>query len=153
VGIRQCFTYITVRVGDKQHATLTDWHVDGFSTRITHIPEQNYIWADQHPTEVCPMRVSFPADFDPLKHNIHKYLAQYAREEDVVRLRPRAVYAMDPYILHRAPTYEGRRAFVRISFTPIEIRDRNNTENPLMPKGHTYDGVREWRDNLEDYHA
>lgn len=146
-GIRSAFVYLTVRVGEVQHETLTDWHVDGFSKRISHLPEQNYIWCDRAPTEFAPMKVPFPDDFDPLRHNIHEYLGRFALY--VNRIDPCAVYVLDPYILHRQPEYTGRRCFVRVSFTPIEIRDRNNTENPLLPKEHTYDGVEEWRDTLE----
>lgn len=149
LGIRQAFTYLTVRVGDKKHATLTDWHVDGFSMRINHLPEQNYIWCDRAPTEYAVMGVNFPSDFDPLRHNVHKYLASHVVYAN--KIESRAVYVLDPYMLHRQPKYEGRRCFVRVSFTPIEIRDCNNAENPLLPKGHTYDGLKEWRDCLEVY--
>lgn len=39
---------------------------------------------------------------------------------------------------------------VRISFTPIEIQDKNNTPNPLMEGKDIYnrDGVKEFRNQL-----
>ena len=60
---------------------------------------------------------------------------------------------MDPYVPHRRPasTQGEMRCFVRVSFTPIEINDVNNAQNPLIPRNYTRDGV-EIRNQLVDYY-
>jgi len=63
---------------------------------------------------------------------------------------------MDPYVVHRRPPISNGvvRTFVRISFTPIEIPDVNNTPNPLIPTQHYItDGVKSFREHLLDYDA
>jgi hypothetical protein len=40
---------------------------------------------------------------------------------------------------------------VRLSYTPIEIADSNNTPNPLLPTNYTRDGVKDFRDTLVRY--
>lgn len=78
VGVKHPFTYVTVRHG--MVATETDdlWHVDGFSMKYHHLPEANYVFASGGtPTEIAVKPIMFPSDFDPLKHNIHLYLAHH----------------------------------------------------------------------------
>lgn len=155
LGINQPFCYVTVRHGVKQPKTNDVWHVDGFSMNITHLPEQNYIWTNVHPTEYVEKAFDFPMDFDPAKHNIHSFFANKIKDEDIKTCLPNILYGMDPYIIHRRPVNipkDTLRTFVRISYTPIEIMDDNNTGNPLlyMPPYHR-DGIKDFRNSLIDY--
>lgn len=40
---------------------------------------------------------------------------------------------------------------MRVSFCPMEIKDVNNTQNPLIPRDYDRDGVEEFREDLERY--
>lgn len=130
------FVYITVRSGVVQRRTDDVWHVDGFSMRVPHVPEQNYIWTDDYPTEVLAQRFGFEPDFDPMVHNIHQYFQDRAHDSNVYVLRPKCLYQIDPYVVHRRPQIpEGtQRTFLRISFIPIEIEDDTCAPNPLLPE-------------------
>ena len=68
-------------------------------------------------------------------------------------LESHTVYCMDPYVIHRRPKKaKGKlRTLVRISFTPIEIVDCNNTRNAMLFRDYKRDGVRDFRDNLKRY--
>lgn len=147
------YGYLTIRNGIVRSVTDDQWHVDGFSTRVSHLPELNFVWTDCHPTEYVTGPVEFPNDFDPQKHNVNPYLARRLSTRSIRSLEARTVYAMDPYILHRRPTVsEGiRRCFVRLTFAHVEIDDINNTFNSLLPTDYHRDGVRDVRDLLLDY--
>jgi hypothetical protein len=137
MGIRQPFCYLTIRCGLANGKTDSEWHVDGFSTQITHIPEQNYIWIDNDPTEYIEGSFNVPRDFNPLKNNVNWLLSDQINENTVIKkLEAKRVYCFDPYILHRRPESSTNkwRTFVRVSYTPIEIRDDNNKINPLLPQ-------------------
>lgn len=153
IGIRQCYTYLTIRHGVVTWEKDDEWHTDGFSTTITHIPEQNYIWVDRMPTEYVEQPIKFPEDFDPLTHNVHLYLQRYIEEECIKAVLGRHVYRLDPYVIHRRPpaSQGQKRTFVRISFTPIEIVDCNNAFNPAIPRHYTRDGCKDFRDKLLPY--
>ena len=141
VDVEKKFCYITVRHGLVTSVTDDEWHVDGFSTKIEHVPEQNYIWTNRIPTEYTNVSIKFPEDFDPLTHNINYYLQDNITEE-VKQCKENVLYCMDPYILHRRPSVSTgtKRTFVRISFVPIMIDDVNNTQNPLLPQSYSHDG-------------
>ena len=146
------FIYITVRSGEVRSETDDLLHVDGFSMRVSHLPEQNYIWsAGGYPTEVLTRRVGIPGDFDPLRHNLHWLLQDKAREEDIKPLRSGHLYVIDPYIAHRRPKVPPgvKRTFFRISFVPIEIQDDTCTRNPAFPAVHY--GKIDFRHQLERY--
>lgn len=150
VGIKQPFAYITVRHGLVESTTDDEWHVDGFSTTITHLPEQNYIWTNVHPTEYIRKPFYFPHSFDPQRHNIHNFFQDNINESTKIwTMEENNIYCIDPYIVHRRPQIpEGTvRTFVRISFTPIEIIDTNNTVNPLLQATPT---VRDGRANFRN---
>lgn len=134
--INNPFIYVTVRHGIVKSVTDDLWHVDGFSMRVPHIPEQNYIYASHCGTEVLEQTIQLPEDFDPMRHNIHQYFQDVAKEENVKVLRNNTLYRIDPYVVHRRPKVtEGvMRTFVRISFIPIEIEDDTCTVNPLIPR-------------------
>jgi len=152
IGVSHPFVYLTIRHGVGWKDT-TDWHVDGFSMRFNHLPGQNYIWCNKYPTQFASVRGDFPTDFDPMEHNIHKFLSN--RITDFWDSSPQMLYCIDPYILHRTPDIWPQlakdRIFVRVSFVPIEIRDINNTQNPYIPKHHLGDGVADFRNTLKEY--
>jgi hypothetical protein len=155
IKINHAFAYLTVRSGIVDSQTDDEWHTDGFSTRITHLPEQNYIWSDTYPTEYVVKPIQFPCDFNPLRHNVHKYVQSMLviGATKCWSVWSNCVYCLDPYVIHRRPKEaKGKqRTFVRLSFTPIEILDKNNTPNPLLPVPSTdRDGV-EIRNELEEY--
>ena len=153
IGIRQPFVYLTVRNGIVNTQSDDEWHVDGFSQMFTHLPEQNYVWSSAHPTEYVEKPFNFPADFSGIKHNVHKFFQNRINEEDVLKMVARRVYGLDPYIVHRRPARTNgiSRCFVRLSYTPIEIEDINNTINPLLPTDYKRDGIKELRNKLLDY--
>mgnify|MGYP001071343376 CR=1 FL=1 len=152
VCVEHSFCYLTIRHGKVTSKTDDEWHVDGFSTKITHIPEQNYIWSNTYPTEYVKQSVVFPFDFNPVKHNINHFLQNFVKEENIKSCQNNVIYCLDPYVLHRRPiiTEDIVRTFVRISFVPIEINDINNTPNPFIPRCYDKDGVKE-RNQLTTY--
>jgi hypothetical protein len=153
IGIRQPFVYLTVRNGIVDSQTDDAWHVDGFSQTITHLPEQNYVWCDKEPTEYVEQAFNFPDDFSGLKHNIHRFFHNRIDSECVKVMEEKTAYGLDPYIVHRRPpvTQGIQRCFIRLSYTPIEIEDINNTFNPLLPTDYKRDGVKEMRNHLTNY--
>lgn len=154
IGIKQPFCYITVRHGIVSSTTDDEWHVDGFSLNITHLPEQNYNFVTHSPTEYIEGALEMPDDFDGLKHNIQMYFQDNMTNKlKVKKVKPYGLYCLDPYIIHRRPPVveDKIRTFVRISYTPIEIIDCNNTDNPMLPRDHKRDGVSDYRDNLTRY--
>lgn len=152
MGIMQPYCYITIRHGIVETKTDDVWHVDGFSMRITHIPEQNYIWSNKYGTEYLEQAWNIPKDFHPIKHNIHTSIFQKQVEIDKKRImHPGVLYCFDPYVVHRRPimSWGQMRTLVRISFTPIPIMDDNNTQNPLLPvPSYNIEGVKDFRDKL-----
>jgi hypothetical protein len=129
------FIYVTVRSGVVHSETDDLWHVDGFSMKITHAPEQNYIWVDSYPTEILRQNIQLDSKFDPLKHNIHWYFQDQADDSNVETLKENHIYVIDPYIIHRRPKLKQiQRSFIRISFVPVEIQDDTCMQNPLFPE-------------------
>lgn len=154
IGISHPFVYLTIRKGLVKSTTDDEWHVDGFSQTITHLPEQNYIWTDIQPTEYIEKGFVFPKDFHPLKHNIHNFFQNRILEDDkILTMKEETLYCLDPYIIHRRPNIRKdiKRCFIRLSFTPIEINDVNNTYNPLLKTNYTRDGVKVMRNKLISY--
>lgn len=130
------FVYITVRHGEVTTRTDCVWHVDGFSMRKPHVPEQNYIWSSNDGMEVALWPITFPEDFDPMQHNIHQYF------QDAIPLwyQPltmpdNTMIAVDTYHIHRRPPQAAgkRRTMVRISFVPIQIESDTCEHNPDFP--------------------
>lgn len=128
------FVYVTIRHGIVKSVTDDEWHVDGFSMRIEHPPEQNYICATDYPTEILDRRLLLPGDFDPLRHNIHHYFQDFHSDAPHYSLDPYKIYLIDPYVIHRRPSVPAGtwRTFWRVSFVPIEIEDDTCMPNPLM---------------------
>lgn len=154
IGVSHPFCYITVRHGLVTSQLDDVWHTDGFSTKITHLPEQNYIISNCYPTEYVEKAINIPDNFDPLIHNLHKYLASQITDDDIKVAGPDIVYCLDPYNIHRRQQFIPAgtvRTFVRISYVPIEIMDDANTPNPMIPVRHyNRDGVK-IRNELKEY--
>lgn len=153
LNIHQPYCYLTIRSGLVNSQTDDEWHVDGFSLNVTHIPEQNYIWTDKKPTEYIVKKFKFPKDFNHKKHNIHQFFQDRIKDTKIHTCKEKNLYCMDPYIVHKRPdeTNNINRCFIRVSFTPIEIDDINNTINPLLKTHYTRDSVKSFRNKLERY--
>jgi hypothetical protein len=152
-GIRQPFVYLTVRSGHVDSINDDVWHVDGFSMNVSHLPEQNYIWADKYPTEIYMGDEYVPSDFNPYKHNIHQLFQDIIGDKKATHTcSEKHIHVFDPYVIHRRnpESNDKYRTFVRVSFCPMEIDDLNNTYNELIPTNYTRDGVT-FRDTLERY--
>jgi len=157
LGIEHPYIYLTVRNGNRIFETVDEWHVDGFAVRYTHLPEQNYIWSNNTPTQFLLKPHNFPGDFNPMRHNVHSFIQEEhnVEEDDVMTGKRDTVYRIDPYVIHRAQASSvgATRCFVRVSFVPIEIQDCNNTPNPALPTiAWSADGVNDFRNQLENYH-
>lgn len=133
-GNRKNNCYITIRHGIANSTTDDEWHVDGFSVRIPHAPERNYVWSDRFPTEFLLKNYRFPEDFDPLKHDVNEYIKCNSGGGYIWRPEPRQWVLIDPYCVHRRQSVSSGvlRTFVRITFTDIEIKDGRNQFNPLL---------------------
>jgi hypothetical protein len=155
IGIVHPYIYLTMRSGIVKCARDGEWHVDGFSVRYTHLPEANYVVVfGDTPTEYAAQSFDFPPDFDPLAHNIHRFFQKRIDVRKIKSFEPGKLYLVDPYVVHRRPEVPPgtNRCFARISFTPIEVPDINNAVNPLINTSHyTYDGIKDFRDQLKDY--
>jgi len=155
IGINHPYTYVTVRSGIVKCTRDGEWHVDGFSTRYTHLPEANYVVVfGDTPTEYVEQSFDFPPDFDPLVHNVHRFFQNRIDSSKIKTFEPGMLYMVDPYVVHRRPAVPAntKRCFARVSLTPIEIPDLNNAVNPMISTSHyTYDGIKEFRDLLKDY--
>lgn len=154
--IKHSFCYVTVRHGKLFSETDDEWHFDGSSFRTDLIPERNYIWVSDFPTEYKMGRLEFPKDFDPIKHNLFKFADAITNGSKIRATKSKRWYLLTPFCLHRRPKINGDifRTFIRICFTDIEGRDINNTLNPLLETdAYGRDPVRTFRDRLLDYHA
>jgi hypothetical protein len=133
-GLQNQFVYVTIRHGEVTTKTDDIWHVDGFSMRVPHFPEQNYLWTDHTPTEYAEQEFDLPESFDPIKHHLHWYFDERVRPENIRQCKEEMIYLFDPYFVHRRPNSASgtTRTFWRISFIPIEIEDGRCQQNPLM---------------------
>ncbi len=52
-------------------------------------------------------------------------------------MNAQGIYIMDPYHAHARPEILAgtQRTFIRICYSPVEIRDDTNTFNPYLPRG------------------
>ena len=148
-GLTNQYVYVTVRSGEVRSQTDDDWHVDGFSMRLPHLPEQNYICASAPATEWQCKSFDVPGDFDPMRHNLHWLLQEQAEPEATRQCDPFVAYVIDPYCVHRRPRHDGRRLFWRVSFVAIAIEDDTCMPNPLLPMPRY--GRRDIRESLGRY--
>lgn len=151
--VRHPFCYVTIRHGICDYVGDSAWHVDGFSMRYSHLPEQNYIWCSNDATEYLEQKFYFPNDFNPLEHDINSFFQGRVDEKCVRSLKNETLYCLDPYVVHRRPVHTqfNFRTFIRITFCQIEIKDILNTINPKIATYHIRDGVKEFRDALKPY--
>jgi len=136
-GIHRPYVYVTIRNGYVSSVDDDVWHVDGFSMRVPHRPEQDYIWSNHTGTQILNQEFIIPSDFDPNRHNLHYYFQDRADESKISVLNSKHIYVMDPYVIHRRdPSLQSDiwRTFVRISYLPIEIEDDTCTPNPMIPR-------------------
>lgn len=154
IPIHHSWVYVTVRHGPLATETDDQWHFDGASFRVELIPERSYIWCNHTPTQYKTGSVDWPSDFDPLKHDLFSFAANALSAAPIQTTEAGKWCMLNPFCLHRrAPdTPSGSRTFVRVSFTEIEGRDSNNTQNPLLYTP-TYgrDPVRSFRNRLIPY--
>ncbi len=155
-GIKDSWCYVTVRHGIIQSKTNDEWHFDGSSFRTDIIPERNYVWVSNNPTEYKTGKLKIPVDFDPLKHNLFIFAAKQLENNPVLKTKADQWYLLSPFCLHRRPIINKPtiRTFYRICFTDIEGRDINNTENPLLPTpAYGRNPVKTFRNELKDYYS
>lgn len=124
------FVYITIRHGEQRDQLTDVWHVDGFQGKPAerHIPEVSYIWTDKSSTEWAVQSFDIPKDFDPTKHNFFNVITPQVNESWDSPLNH--VMLFNPYMVHRKKKYVGPRSMVRLTFSPVEIKDANYTPNP-----------------------
>ncbi len=130
------FVYVTIRHGEVTSETDDVWHADGFSMRVPHVPEQNYIWCDHTSTEFYTGAVKVPQDFDPMVHNIHQLFQDLIPTTAEPYSTPaKTLVAFDTYHIHRRPKVPAgsHRTMVRISFVPIQIETDDCMQNPAFP--------------------
>jgi hypothetical protein len=155
-GIKDSWCYVTVRHGPVVSETDDEWHFDGASFRTDIIPERNYIWTNHSPTEYKTGGLKIPEDFNPIIHNLFSFAEHQLAQEPVKAVREKTWYLLSPFCLHRRPKIQDpsrSRTFIRICFTDIEGRDKNNTDNPLLPTPFFgRDPVNTFRKNLKNYY-
>lgn len=152
-GIKDSWCYVTVRSGTP-FPTTDEWHFDGGSLRVELIPERNYIWCSKFGVQYKLGGVSYPEDFDPVKHDLFSYARKEVAQSRVLTADEKMWYLLSPFCLHRRdPMSNGHhRTFVRVSFIDIEVRDVRCTQNPLLPTiAYKRDPVASFRDKLSEY--
>lgn len=155
-GIQDSWCYITIRHGKVVSETDDDFHFDGSSFRTDIIPERNYIWVNHSPTEYKTGKLTFPKDFDPIKHNLFTFAEHQLKNSPIKQCSSLKWYLLSPFCLHRRPKilFDTSRTFYRICFTDIEGRDINNTPNPILPTPfYGRDPVQSFRNKLVDYYG
>lgn len=132
------FVYLTARCGEVRTNRDDEFHVDGFQgTSVPrHIPEQNYLWVDVYPT-LFAIQPFFVEDLDASKHNFHTFFNARTERNFLFSGVERGLYLIDPYHVHARPAVPAgtRRSVLRLTFSPVEIRDDSNTVNPWLPRG------------------
>lgn len=152
---KNSFIYITVRTStykDLFYKESSKWHIDGFQGAkiATHIIEQDIFWCNKNPTQflIQPM---FCENLDSSKHDINEFFEKQANKNFIIDTQPNKIYLATPYNIHRVNTlpFEGKRVFIRLNFSPVEIEDFTNTINPMLVR--EYQKRRDVRDFLREY--
>jgi hypothetical protein len=132
------FVYLTLRSGEVLSNRDDEFHADGFQgiSVPRHIPEQNYLWTDSYPT-LFSMQPYFVEDLDPALHNFHSYFDNHTYRRNLYSGVERGLYIVDPFHIHarQKVLQTTRRTLIRLTFSPVEIRDDTNTVNPWLPRG------------------
>lgn len=152
---KNAFIYLTVRCCDEStlyYKNSQTWHVDGFqgSKVKKHIVEQNFIWSNKAPTEFL-LQPMFCDGLNPSRHDINDFFEKNALEQNIYRGKELGLYVMNPYNIHRVnkSSFEGKRVFIRLNFSPVEIVDITNTINPNFKRENI--PMRDVRDFLNSY--
>jgi hypothetical protein len=155
-GIKDSWCYVTIRHGEVKTKTDDQWHFDGSSFRTDIIPERNYVWVSNHPSEYKVGKLKFPKDFNPVEHNLFTFAEHQLKSKAVKQTQDKTWYLISPFCFHRRPNdipENTIRTFLRICFTDIEGRDVNNTENPLLPTPFFgRNPVQSFRNKLKNYY-
>ncbi len=132
------FLYLTVRSGPIMSSRDDELHVDGFQgiSVPRHIPEQNYLWASNHPT-LFSMQPYFVEHLNPGIHNIHTHFESMTNMSMLMSGIEKGLYIIDPFHVHKRPRLpEGtKRSMFRLCFSPVEICDDTNFVNEFLPRG------------------
>lgn len=152
---KDAFIYLTVRTchyNDLYYSNSKTWHIDGFQGSKTkrHIVEQNLIWCNKLATEFL-MKPMFCEGLNPSRHNINDFFEKNSDGGLTYKIRENGLYFMNPYNIHRVSSdqFFGKRVFVRLNFSPVEIVDPTNTINPMLPRDSS--DIRDVRDFLSPY--
>jgi hypothetical protein len=152
---KNAFVYITVRSCSENHLYYKNsqtWHVDGFqgSKVKKHIVEQNFIWSNKAPTEFL-LQPMFCEGLNPSRHDINDFFEKNAIEQNIYRGKEYGLYVINPYNIHRVnkTSFDGKRVFIRLNFSPVEIVDITNTINPNLKRENI--PMRDVRDFLNTY--
>ena len=127
------FVYMTVRHG-KQNEVATDvWHTDGFQGKKSerHIGEISYIWTSDGGTEWNTAGLNIPADFDSERHNLFDWM-QTQKFDSTKQSQPSMLNCFDAYSVHRKNAKHGPRTIIRLTYSPVEIKDPNYTASPFF---------------------
>jgi len=154
-GIKHRWCYVTVRHGPLCSETDDEWHFDGASFRTDIILERNYIWTNHTPPEYKLGSLKFPNDFDPVKHNLFSFAKEQTKYDIIRTAQEKTWLLMKPFCFHRRQGIKRgtKRTFIRISFPDIEVRDKNNTPNPLLSTpAFNRDPVKSFRNTLKEYY-
>lgn len=153
---KNCFIYLTVRQSTYEelfYKEASTWHVDGFQgSRIDrHIVEQDVFWCNKSPTQFL-LQPMYCEGLNPSQHDINDFFDRKANPAFIATGKANSAYMATPYNIHRVnPTkFEGKRLFVRINFSPVEIEDNRNTINPMLPQD-TYAPRIDVRNFLREY--
>lgn len=153
---KNCFVYITVRSSTYDeifYKNSSTWHIDGFQgSRIErHIIEQDFFWCNKSPTQFL-LQPMFCENLNSSKHDINDFFERNADDKFMIEAQPNKIYAVTPYNIHRVKIepFDGKRVFIRINFSPVEIEDHTNTINPMLVREYQY--RRDVRDFLREYH-
>lgn len=136
LGIKHPYAYLTVMHGRlNDESDLTKWKVEGFNTKFSQIPQQNYVWCANHCIQYTPRALDFPLDFDPTKHDLNAFIQDTVADDDnVYSTSPERIYCFDPYVIRRfSPGLVGHFiTHIEVTFSPTPIMDDSNTRNPLL---------------------
>lgn len=152
---KNCFIYLTVRCSTYEnlfYKNSQSWHIDGFQgNRIKkHIIEQDVFWSNVSPTQYL-LQPMYCEGLNPTKHDINDFFEKQADSKFIFNSLINSSYIVTPYNVHRTcpDVFEGNRVFIRLNFSPVEIEDYTNTENPMLKRKAIF--RRDVRDFLRTY--
>jgi hypothetical protein len=143
------YVYITIRHGEQKEYGTEVWHTDGFQgdVKARHVGEISYIWTSDGGTEWGNDQIKVPVDFDPANHNFFSLLDRHVFKSKQ-QSKAGHLYCFDSYCVHRKQTKPGPRTMIRLTFSNVEIKDPNYTENPFFKLSYS---KAEPRDAIKNY--